>query len=72
MKIGTLAHCIGCGCTDQQACYDENWDGPCRWLVVDREQGLGVCSACEEHLERWQAGDRESAVPTGWEEGSER
>ena len=48
----TLASCIGCGCDDLHACVDDL--GPCSWIVVDR----GVCSCCEAHMERWNAGDR--------------
>lgn len=58
-----LAHCIECGCHDLAACHDEKTDGPCSWLVVDRQAQLGVCSACEPALERWHAGDRSLAVP---------
>jgi hypothetical protein len=58
-----LAHCIECGCHDMAACHDEATGGPCSWLVVDRHAGKGVCSACEEGLKRWKAGDREFAVP---------
>jgi hypothetical protein len=48
-----LATCIGCGCDDSHACY-----GGCYWLRLDREEGLGVCSECPEHLEAWDLGDR--------------
>lgn len=58
-----LAHCIGCGCHDFAACTDEATGCPCSWLVVDRKAGKGVCSACQEHLVRWHAGDRSLAVP---------
>lgn len=58
-----LATCIGCGCDDLHACEDDATGGPCSWLVVDRETGLGVCSACPGDLERWNAGDREVLVP---------
>lgn len=50
------ANCIGCGCNDFHACETE--DGPCSWLEVDYAAGLGVCSNCEEHLERWNKGHR--------------
>jgi hypothetical protein len=58
-----IATCIGCGCDDFNACEDEKTCGPCHWLAVDYAQGLGVCSACEDDLERWNKGDREMAVP---------
>lgn len=51
-----IARCIGCGCTDFHACHGEG--GPCHWLEVDYDAGVGVCSECEDHLDRWNAGDR--------------
>jgi len=57
------AHCIGCGCHDFAACWDENTGEPCHWLAVDRTDGTGVCSCCPDHLVRYQSGDRSSAVP---------
>lgn len=50
------ATCIGCGCNDFHACQTE--EGPCSWLEVDYTMGRGVCSNCEEYLERWNKGDR--------------
>lgn len=57
------ATCIGCGCTDWHACWDEEAGQPCSWLAVDYSVGRGVCSCCGEHLERWNNGDREVGVP---------
>lgn len=62
-EVPELANCIGCGCNDNQACWDENAGQPCSWLRVDRNIGLGVCSACPGYLERWELGDREVDVP---------
>lgn len=50
-----LAFCIGCGCDDLHACVDD--DEPCYWLAVVYPAGRGVCSCCEAHLARWNAGD---------------
>lgn len=61
--FASVSHCTTCGCHDLAACFDEATGGPCSWLVVDRQAKLGVCSACPEGLERWNAGDRELAVP---------
>jgi hypothetical protein len=58
-----MATCIGCGCDDLHACFDEVAEAPCSWLEVDYGAGLGVCSACPDHLERWRLGDRFVAVP---------
>lgn len=55
--------CIGCGCDDNAACWDEEAGTPCSWLVVDRDEGLGVCSCCRSELERWERGEREQKVP---------
>lgn len=52
-----IAHCIGCGCDDLHACPDRCW-----WLRVDYPAGVGVCSNCEDHVARWDAGDRTHAV----------
>lgn len=56
-------HCIGCGCHDAAACWDEYAGQPCHWLAVDRRARLGVCSACPEDLPRWKSGDRTVQVP---------
>lgn len=58
-----LATCIECGCTDNRACWDEVGEQPCAWLVVDRADALGVCSACPDAVSRWEKGDRTIAVP---------
>jgi len=44
------ASCIGCGCTDAQACQ-----GGCWWLAVDRARGRGVCSNCAHLMTTWRA-----------------
>ena len=50
--------CIGCGCTDLEAC-----DPPCHWVLVDGD--VGVCSAdpCIEARARFAAGEREVRPP---------
>lgn len=42
------AVCIGCGCSDNNACF-ENFQA-CYWLKVDREKQQGVCSNCHDLL----------------------
>ncbi|EDT1338936.1 ParA family protein [Salmonella enterica subsp. enterica serovar Enteritidis] len=42
---GPEAVCVGCGCTDNNACVNEFCE-PCHWLKVNHETGLGVCSSC--------------------------
>lgn len=69
MNFGKLATCIGCGCTDVNACVPRH-DGsgprylaqPCSWLVVDRKAGAGVCSCCPGAKKRWERGDREQRM----------
>jgi uncharacterized protein (DUF983 family) len=56
-RLTPLAHCIGCGCHDFQACESGCW-----WLRVDYAAAVGVCSECGTHVERWDAGDRSAAV----------
>lgn len=53
MNAVQIAECVGCGCTDDCACEDG-----CRWLRVDYEVGLGVCSMCPEMVDAWDAGER--------------
>jgi hypothetical protein len=56
--------CIGCGCTDDFACY-----GSCSWLAVDYAAGVGVCSNCGHALPAWENGARHAAflpeIPSG-------
>lgn len=37
------ARCTKCGCIDSAAC-----EGGCRWLAVDHDEQIGVCSGCGE------------------------
>lgn len=60
---GILAHCIGCGCNDLHACWDEQAEQPCSWVRLDMVTGRGVCSACPDLVENWDRGDREFRVP---------
>lgn len=43
------ATCVGCGCTDSNACVNE-YRETCYWLKVNRITGMGVCSCCPEFL----------------------
>jgi len=58
-----VAMCIGCGCDDHNACFDEITEDACHWIRIDRDSELGVCSTCYDHQERWDKGDRAIAVP---------
>lgn len=58
-----LATCIGCGCNDHLACWDDLTGAPCHWLRLDRAIGLGVCSCCQESVAAWDAGSRTVQVP---------
>jgi len=56
-----LATCIGCACDDDHACVTQREDGEwgCHWVRLDRDAGLGVCSACPgSDVARWDAGER--------------
>lgn len=55
--MAETTYCVGCGCSDDDACVDEFLE-TCRWLRVDRDIGRGVCSACPERVEPWDAGAR--------------
>lgn len=48
-----LAFCVGCGCSDHDACENEETGEPCSWLAVDYAARSGVCSECPEHLPIW-------------------
>lgn len=51
-----IAICVGCGCTDSAACWDDDKGAPCHWDRVDREAGLGVCSSCKHLVDDWDSG----------------
>ena len=55
----SLAICIGCGCDDLNACYDEEKGSACHWERLDRAAGLGLCSTCRHLVEAWDTGDRQ-------------
>ena len=48
-KLFPSSTCVGCGCTDENACITAR-GGPCSWLKVNRKTGLGVCSCCLKHI----------------------
>jgi hypothetical protein len=52
-KNEPVVQCIGCGCTDYQACINEISGEACFWLRVDRQKGDGVCSECLAHVAGW-------------------
>lgn len=58
-----FAVCIGCGCDDLHACWDDNTQQPCHWIRVDYDVGRGVCSCCDDLVSGWDAGKREFQVP---------
>lgn len=39
--------CIGCGCTDNQACVSDLGE-PCHWVAADNRRG--VCSECATRM----------------------
>lgn len=47
------AQCVFCECTDDAACWDDAKGAPCHWLFVDRDRGVGVCSACRAEQLRY-------------------
>jgi hypothetical protein len=55
--------CIGCGCTEHQACSDEAAGSPCAWIRLDPAAGVGLCSVCDDLAAAWDAGDRRVRVP---------
>lgn len=61
--VSQVARCVGCGCDDNHACFDEQKSAVCTWLRLDRAVRLGVCSACPGHIDRWDRGERSLAAP---------
>lgn len=59
-----VATCIGCGCDDEHACADDGTGAPCSWVRLERNDKMGVCSACPDHVERWDLGDRQTSIKT--------
>lgn len=59
----TIAHCIGCGCTDLAACWDDEKGAPCHWVRVDRATGVGVCSCYRDLAPDWDQGKRQMRGP---------
>lgn len=45
VQVEALTVCIGCGCTDIQAC-DNGLGDPCYWISVNHAKHRGVCSEC--------------------------
>ncbi len=60
--------CIGCGCTDDEAC-----DGGCSWALLNDEAGMGICTNCIEAFDDPQARLAEAAAGAAprWEDDSE-
>ncbi len=58
-----MSRCVGCDCTDRHACIGE--DGPCYWLHVAPEYGIGVCSECPDQVEAYEAALRERERSAG-------
>lgn len=63
--------CIGCGCTDDAACFDETTEQPCHWLRLAPEERKGLCSCCRGLESAWDEGDREIRVPVEMESEDE-
>lgn len=53
------AQCIGCGCSDMNACVKGN--ETCHWLSVDYALQLGVCSNCPGYLKKLEKRQEELA-----------
>lgn len=57
-----MSRCIGCGCTNENACIVIEWFSlktvarACHWLREDADAGAGVCSECAEYVSDWDRG----------------
>jgi hypothetical protein len=54
--------CIGCGCDNDHACFDDTMGRPCHWIRLDPVAGKGLCSCCAELAGAWDRGDQEFRV----------
>lgn len=52
--------CIGCGCTENNACMSSNEN--CHWLRIDKELSLGVCSSCPDQVKAFEQHQKEVAT----------
>ena len=43
-----ICTCVACGCTDISACEPQ-----CRWVKVNRNEGIGLCSQCTDKKDLW-------------------
>lgn len=59
-----IKECIGCGCNDLKTCIDEVTHQPCYWIRSDNNKGVGLCSSCQAHVEKWDAGQRDFIADT--------
>jgi hypothetical protein len=57
--------CVGCGCDNDHACFDQDARLPCHWIRLEPGAGKGLCSACPELAEAWDRGKREFRVMAG-------
>lgn len=57
---GSECRCVGCGCTDTHGCLSEH--GPCHWLRVDAQRGIGVCSECGGIVESYDKARRPHGI----------
>lgn len=46
------SECIGCGCSDFNACVKDG--EACHWLRVDNDMQIGVCSRCPGYVEEFE------------------
>jgi len=64
--------CIACGCDDLNACIDAGSGRACHWLRTDSIARVGVCSACPEALDAFDAGDRQVRVQPQYRDSAVR
>ena len=53
--------CIGCGCHDNDACWNDEKEESCHWLRINRALQVGVCASCPGEVARFDAGDFKKA-----------
>lgn len=38
--------CVGCGCSDRDACPPNDAGETCQWVAVNKQLRVGICSRC--------------------------
>lgn len=48
------AFCVGCGCSDNDACLSDQHQQPCQWLYAEYIWEIGLCNYCGYLQTEWE------------------